>query len=295
MKRLLLLVAILIFMTGKADAQEEKGFVLPSVPKKLKTPQARADYLVLHYWDNFNFSDTSLIDNVNITEQAFSDYVSVLPYAQTQQAAADTLVSRAAANKQMLLYFAELAEKYLYDLSSPQCNEELHIPFLKALVASSALTELEKSRWEFLLEMELKNRMGGPASDFEYIERNGNKGSLYNIEADFVLLFLNDPVCSDCRYIKTLLATTPIINSLIDSGKMMLLSVSVEGNTQAWRNSVMPQRWIDSYDPNQAISQEPLYNLKAMPTLYLLDSSKRVVLKDCTLEQLQNALAKENL
>jgi hypothetical protein len=50
----------------------------------------------------------------------------------------------------------------------------------------------------------------------------------------------------------------------------------------AWREYLqkMPQGWIVSYDAPQAIKNRELYDLKAIPTIYLLDAAKRVMLKD---------------
>ena len=36
--------------------------------------------MVAHYWDKFNFADTSLIPCRKISEQAFVDFLQVLPY-----------------------------------------------------------------------------------------------------------------------------------------------------------------------------------------------------------------------
>ena len=41
----------------------------------------------------------------------------------------------------------------------------------------------------------------------------------------------------------------------------------------------MPDNWIIG-DDRRTIVETSLYDLKAMPTLYLLDNEKRVVLKD---------------
>ncbi|MDE7122932.1 MAG: DUF5106 domain-containing protein, partial [Alistipes sp.] len=42
----------------------------------------------------------------------------------------------------------------------------------------------------------------------------------------------------------------------------------------------VPSSWIDACDPSGAIRSEGLYDLRAIPSLYLLDARKRVLLKD---------------
>lgn len=48
----------------------------------------------------------------------------------------------------------------------------------------------------------------------------------------------------------------------------------------------MPANWINGFDSNQEIANEELYDLKAMPTLYLLDKGKKVLLKDADLDEI---------
>ena len=42
----------------------------------------------------------------------------------------------------------------------------------------------------------------------------------------------------------------------------------------------MPAKWINAYDDGMVIASESLYNLNAIPSLYLLDTQKRVLVKD---------------
>ena len=64
---------------------------------------------------------------------------------------------------------------------------------------------------------------------------------------------------------------------------------------EAWRNhiSYMPAGWINSYDSAVSLKNDEIYDLKAIPTLYLLDKDKKVVLKDVTFEQVENYLKRQ--
>jgi hypothetical protein len=44
----------------------------------------------------------------------------------------------------------------------------------------------------------------------------------------------------------------------------------------------MPKEWINSYDRGCHIERENLYNISAIPALYLLDKDKIVLVKDST-------------
>ena len=80
---------------------------------------------------------------------------------------------------------------------------------------------------------------------------------------------------------------------MLTSGRLKILSVCVEGKNKAWENATFPARWIDGYDEDEWLTQERVYDLKAMPTLYLLDAQKRVLLKDAPIEKIEAHLEQE--
>ena len=59
---------------GKEEAKntEVKSFQAPEIPPVYTDQRERAKYLVTHYWDKFNFADTSLIWMPEITDTSCS-------------------------------------------------------------------------------------------------------------------------------------------------------------------------------------------------------------------------------
>ncbi len=92
---------------------------------------------------------------------------------------------------------------------------------------------------------------------------------------------------------KEQLAASSTINRLLASGRLALLSVCVEGQTAAWEAATYPARWIDGCDAGQRLTRDEVYDLKAMPTLYLLDAEKRVLLKDAPIERIEARLSEK--
>ena len=288
------LFCVAISSCSNARSQKKtKEFRLPDVPATLTAPEDRAAYLSLHYWDHFDFADTSLISHPEITEQAFVDFISILPHTSKAQAAVDTLFRRASAEKEMLYHFIALGDKYLYEPNSPMHDEELHILMLRSLVDNLPLEEIDKVRPRHQLEMALKNRPGEMAADFTVTCRDGKHIRLSTIKADYLLVYFNDPDCEDCRRVKEQLSLSPGINGLLESGRLKLLSVCVEGKVAAWEKAAFPTGWIDSYDAGQQLTLEQVYDLKAIPTLYLLDAEKRVILKDASVKQIEERLSRK--
>ena len=154
------------------------------------------------------------------------------------------------------------------------------------------MEEPDKSRPRFLLDMALKNRPGEVAADFVYTRINGSRGRLLRISADYTLLFFNSPDCEDCRRVKGYMAASEHFAGMTGEGsarrpRLVILAVYPDEDVEQWRAASYPPCMLNVHDASQAISRQRLYDLKAIPCLYLLDADKRVLLKDATVEQVE--------
>lgn len=274
-----------------------KPFTLPAIPEAMTDPAERAVWLSLHYWDHFAFGDTTLIHKPEITEQAFVDFAVVLPHAGEEKAreAINALLSKAEKEEtgRMYKHFLDLSDKYLYDPNSPVRNEELYIPVAEYILNDSRSDELERIRPAYRLEMMRKNRVGEIARGVAYTLPNGKSGRLFDINSDYTVLYFNNPDCHMCREITRMMNTSQTVNSLLDNGTLSVLAFYPDEDLTAWRKHLadMPSKWINAYDKGAVVSRMELYDLKAIPTLYLLDRDKRVVLKDVDFMVLEAWLA----
>lgn len=121
------------------------------------------------------------------------------------------MMEASTANSAMFAHFTELSEKYLYDPNSPLRNEELYIPVLQYLTDSPHLDSLSKLRPRYQLELALKNRPGDIAADFYYTSESGKRSRMRQIEADYTILFFNNPDCGDCNRVKEYMDMSPVI------------------------------------------------------------------------------------
>lgn len=271
-----------------------KSIVLPAIPPMLTAPEQRAEFLVNHYWDNVNFADTNYIHHPDITEQAWVDYCDMLnhvPLDKAQQAIRK-MIDSANADKKVFNYITELADKYLYDPNSPMRNEEYYIPVLEAMVASPVLEEIEKVRPQARLKLAQNNRIQTKAINFSYTLASGAQGSLYKLSADYILLFINNPGCHACAETIEALKKAPTIHQLLTEKKLIILSIYPDEELDEWRKHLneFPKEWISGYDKKLAMRDQQLYDLKAIPTLYLLNKEKKVLLKDATAEAIEEYL-----
>ena len=134
---LCLLAFALIFNSchGQQTAKTEKEdttprtFEMVAVPSMITDPGERAKYLVQHYWDKFDFTDTAYIHLPDITEQALTNYIDLMKYVTPEVATSSIkgMMHKAAADSSFFAHMAGLYEKYLYDPNSPMRDESLYI------------------------------------------------------------------------------------------------------------------------------------------------------------------------
>ena len=288
--------------TQTAEVQETatalQPLVLPTIPDILTTQEAQDEYLATHYWDKFNFADTAYIGNVDITEQALADFTGVLHRINPTTAAEAITNMMAAAHIDSLMfdYFINLTDKYYYNPNSPLRNDEYYMPVLNYLVAITPDTDAQRYRYMDRLQMAMKNRPGEQATNVEWVTADGQKMSLKDVKAHFTLLFFNEPDCHDCARVKEYMNQSQLFSFLLsnkteDGGvPLQVVGIYAGEDEELWKGGVYPSFMINGYDKSQKISMQRLYDLKAYPTLYLLDDQKRVVLKDVSVEQVERWL-----
>ena len=70
---------LLFLMNTLAMNAQERSFVYPIIPDSLQTIEERANFLCEHYWDNFDFKDTLQLNDPNLAEQGFVNFIDLLP------------------------------------------------------------------------------------------------------------------------------------------------------------------------------------------------------------------------
>ena len=235
------------------------------------------------YWNDFDFDageDVIAYDTANIC-QAFADYVIIIE-PQKADSLLRSLMHRAERSRPVLDFFATVSNIVLYDPNSPLRNDEYYIPILEVLVESPLMDEYDRIAPAYDLQMASLNRIGTIANDFSYTLADGTTHRMHDIEADFLLIMLNNPGCPMCREITDAITGSPMLNELMELDRLKILAIYPDTDIEAWRayQQEMPTGWISGYDRDQQLSQQQLYKLNAIPALYLLDAKKRVLIKD---------------
>ena len=125
-------------------------------------------------------------------------------------------------------------------------------------------------------------------------ERNRFPFRMYAVQGKGRLV--NSTVHEKSMEIIEVLRDEPVISSLISSEKMAVLNIYIDEDIQAWRSymPIYPEQWYNGFDPDFVIRGEELYNIRAIPSLYLLDKEKNVLMKDVPENVLFNYLVNVN-
>ena len=298
-------LAILAMGCGTRKAEQFQALPFPDVmpPEMLETPQDRAEYMAEHWWDKFADDsraypcDSTLVSGVSrdVVEQKFANWVNVLSMVDYPHAAKSVRrlydkalkCERKDTASNVFDTFRSLVEKYLYDPNSPMRNEDLYGPYADCLSRCEFIDEGNRKAYAYDAGMCALNRVGTKAADFRFEDKNGKVRRLYDIKADFIVLFFSNPGCVACKEIINALKGTPQIDSMISAGRIAVLNIYIDEDLEAWRSymPIYPETWYNGFDPDFVIRGDVLYNVRAIPSLYLLDKDKNVMMKDAVTER----------
>lgn len=305
---LTLIFAALLIVAGCKEKKAEQFHALPfpdiQLPSMIDGQQEALEYMAINYWNGMtdpsrNYpSDSVLVSGVRRgdVEQKFADWTSIMDYAGqgVWSKAVGNLYERALAcekkdtSSQVFETFVELFQKYYYNVNSPLRNEDVYYHFVSRYASFDGLSDVERGKYEREARLCALNRVGTKAADFRFADRRGRMTNLYDVKAEMTLLFFSNPGCNACMEIIEVLRDEPMISSQVASGRLAVVNVYIDEDIQSWRDymPIYPEEWYNGFDPDLILRDNGIYAIRAIPSLYLLDSEKRVIMKDAPEERL---------
>ena len=270
------------------QAQAQQSFPYPAIPDTLRSVEQRAGYLSEHYWDNYNFADTLLLKSKEVTEQGFVNFIDILNRFNLDNASKGVahkdiarkdiarkditqkdITQKGIAQKGIACFtrkafsnaaakerFENLIEHYFEDQLSPVRNDRVYLIFLEEMKNSPCFDETEKERIAFKIKTTNKNLPGDIAINFKFKDESGKEHQLSDYKDQKVILYFYDPDCENCHEVSAWL-------------KQQTIPADIKVLKMIADNHI-------SY----------IYSLKNMPTIFLLDKENKVILKDCTAQEL---------
>ena len=207
---------------------------------------------------------------------------------------AEYALSPQAQKRQFQAWLSE-QNRILYDPNSPYRDEEAYISVLEQVIGSPYADSLQKEQARRDLPLLRLNRIGKPAADFSFTLRNGRSRKLSSVKADYILLFFSNPGCADCKRITDILQEESVSAGMTASGRLKVVNIYPDDDMEKWfeYSASYPKEWLSGFSPDvdePAADGLPLYNLRAIPSLYLLDRQHCTLLKDAPLERILSYL-----
>ncbi len=249
----------------RKQALQTRPFPRVQIPAIVSSP---AEWLAVHFWDAFT-ADTSgrswHSDSLYVLgvpkgefEQQFSNFIFICGSLENR---ADALEAMRACARRIghIPGVSTVAELYLYDPNSPMRDEDFWGEMLSVLQPGNPLVEQCRL-----------NPIGTTAGDFVYYDERGRTRTLHGVQgADFIIVLFGNIECHACKDIKAAFEADALLQELLASGEVVLVNIPVDDDLSDW---------------------DGLYHIRAIPSTYLLDGEKTVLMKDCPTDKLLNTL-----
>ena len=265
------LIIVLMTMPFGHFAKAQVEFPYPHIPDSIAVNYDRLSWMLNNIWNNFNFRNESA-NNLKVGEQGLVDYINLMGNADSIQAAtsASIFVNRLMTvprSSIMRKVFKNLSEHYLDNPYSPMRNDRTYATLIEAVAAmpDNAISSTDRIRLLDKSRLLRLNLPGNKASNFTLTTPDGEEKSLQEINADLLLLYFYDPDCEQCKETQRHMEQSGIFKDK----RLQILRVNPT-----------------DYD----LAGRLLYWFDRMPSLYLLDKDKRVILKDATIEETEEKL-----
>ena len=311
---LILLISLFILLLSCKGKKQENSlsprpFPSAGIPQLLSDDEERLEWMTMHIWDRFldttGFygSDSLRLNGVakDEVEKQMGTFVTLLENIPAEKARSAVgrafslaeAFSTAHPDSGLLEDFAELFRKYVYDPASPVRDEELWLAFVEPLLASPLAKEEMRGSREWEKKVCSMNRPGTKAPDFAFTELSGRWNSLYGVKADYTVLIFGNPDCNACRGLVEAFRGSPQIGALISDGALKVVDIYIDEDVEAWKaaGEGYPKEWINGYDHLRRINSDRIYAVRGIPSVYLLDKDKTILLKDAPEDRLLAFLA----
>lgn len=286
------------------EKESVREFPSAQIPGMVTDPTERLGYMADHLWDGFfDASDVWLNDSTHINgvekdklEEQMAIYATLLANIPIEKAKSSIsgLFDKVVENEKrdtasdVLSKMSAMVTKYFYEPNSPLRNEDIYLPYVQKLATCEMVSEGMRQAYGYDAKMCALNSVGTLAADFAFTTLEGKKMSLYGIKSAYTILFFSNPGCQACKDIIDGLDSNPKITDLLKGGILAIANIYIDRELNEWRKyaGIYPKEWYNGYDHNYIIRTDQIYNVRAIPSVYLLDKDKRVILKDVNPETL---------
>ena len=246
-------------------------------------------YVREHFFDAVNFNSKALT-GIPDFELKMQDYFTQI-LSQDKDITIkylDIFLDKLAENKPVYQFAVKYLSK-LYLQAPYESLKEVYPYILQKYI-------IEKPQmWNnsvFIAETEQKlkmltiNPIGGKAADLALQTPEEQTVKISDSQAAYTVLYFYDPDCSTCQEV------TPVVYELFrqyENKDLNFYAIYTEYNKSIWTDYIAEKNmtWINVWDSKNSQQLTLKYDLSLLPSIYVLDAQKQVILRDCTPEALE--------
>ncbi len=266
----------------------------PPVPPGTQNPDSLRRLLSYidykdHFFDNIDFNEPGLIRSPVLgskLEQFFKQVVIQMPDSVIRET--DRLLSRSSVNDDVFQYVAVwIMNRYAsseimgHDAVVVHMADKVYLAGKAPWASKEYLDDLEKR-----VSRLRHNLIGMKASELLMGSFAGHHVSLYDVEAEFTIVYFWEPDCGHCK------VATPMLKEYYDSNKssgIEIFAVCTNHDKEKWEKYIVEHglTWINGWDPQRMSRFDYFYNVESTPLIYILDHDKKIIAKRLAVEDVE--------
>lgn len=241
-------------------------------------------YYCQHCFDYYPFNDLRMT-TAPTTTQRLRDFCANALYLSPADAAqaADNLLTKAQVNASTYHFFFDWLAKTFGSQGTPFYNESIYLAMLNNALKYNSLDNIHRIKCETEHKLHTLNMEGTTINNFKVQWADGTRGTLHDVEAEYLLVYFQNPECPECTMIRGFLAENEELNQAIASGRLKVVTIYFEDDADLWKRYIANEakaEYLHGWDYSGEIDKNTLFDLRAIPYMFLVDKDKKVIKKD---------------
>lgn len=253
------------------------------------------NFLRENYWTGVDFKSDILL-NTTLLPSKTKKYISLFDKNDPQlNDVIKELLDKSAVNP---LVYQVISDALYNSFNQPFYSdnfENIAVNILKNAQGQSFVPDWKKQSIAQQILVHQKNMVGSKATNFALKDFTDAKCILNDQKSKYTILFFYDPECSHCTEVMPKMKGWFFVDGPKDA---KVLAIYINQNEQEWRKYVKentyPPKWLNLWDKNGEEKIQEKYWIQSLPTIYVLDENKKVVLKNANFKELVNYFNKSN-
>lgn len=251
-------------------------------------------YYCQHCFDHYPFADARMT-TVPATAMRLREFCASVLYLSPADAAQaiNDLLTKAQANASTYHFFYDWLAKTFGSQGTPFYNEALYLVMLDNALAYPSLDQDHRSKCQTESKLHHLNMEGTTIANFHVLWGDGTRSTLHDVEAEYLLVYFQNPECPECTMIRGFLAENQELNKAIASGRLKVATIYFEDDESLWKRYLAGEakpEYLHGWDYDGEIDKNTLFDLRAIPYMFLVDKDKKILKKDLLYNEVSDYL-----